>query len=130
MLICSQYIFGYTIVAKTNCQGNETIFFFFVSAKKRENSDLQNFWNLESLGICDSKNELFLQRDLDTIKFFNDKFNFINGRYETSFLWKVNKNELKSNFQVVKNRLLGLTVKLTNKEMARHGKFTWGRDFV
>ena len=44
---------------------------------------------------------------------FNDKINFVNGRYETPLLRKVNKNESKSNFHVAKKRLLGLKVKLT-----------------
>ena len=112
-LCVANTIFGHTIVGKTNCQGNETINSYFVSVNENEIFDLQEFWKLESLGICDSKDELFSQNDLDTLKLFNEKLNFVNGRYETPLLWKVNKNELKSNFQVAKKRLLGLKVKLT-----------------
>lgn len=85
---------------------------YFVQVNETENLDLQRFWKLQSLGICDCNSELFSQKDLDALDFFNDNLNFVNGKYYEKLLWKINKNELKLNFDVAEHRLCGLKSKL------------------
>lgn len=79
-------LFGYTIVGKVNSESQETIIFNLILVNETENFGLQCFWNLESLGIYDSKSEIFSRKDLDTHNFVNDNLNFINNRYETKLL--------------------------------------------
>lgn len=70
-------------------------FIHFILVKETENVDLQcDYSNLKSLGICDHRKGFYKRINLDDLDFLNDNLNFINGRYETKFVWKANKNEL------------------------------------
>lgn len=74
------------IVGKINSESQETIIFNLILVNETENFGLQCFWNLESLGIYDSKSEIFSRKDLDAHNFVNDNLNLINNRYETKLL--------------------------------------------
>ena len=63
-----------------------------------------NFWNLESIGI--SKDELSLYET------FQDKIEFINGRYQVGLPWKQDHPVLPDNYALCKRRLQSTLAKL------------------
>jgi hypothetical protein len=73
-------------------------------------SDLRNFWELESIGI-DSKETHISQLGPDLVlKHFLDEIVYIDGRYEVALPWDPSKkNDLVNNYGLAKKRLGFLT---------------------
>ena len=65
---------------------------------------LHSFWNLESLGICDSENPLLEE--------FDKTISFKEGRYEVSLPWREAHPPLPTNRDMTSKRLQGLVRRL------------------
>lgn len=84
--------------------------------------DLRVFWELDSMGINDDRDE---RSDIDTeiINPFEKSLQFKNGKYEANLLWKHNPDDLKNNFEIAKKRFVNLKNKLSKSpEVYEHYK--------
>ena len=61
---------------------------------------LRSFWDLESLGICDSEGSVLAE--------FDNNVRFKDGRYEVSLPWKEYHTPLPTNYDLASKRLQGL----------------------
>ncbi|GFR13007.1 uncharacterized protein TNCT_528371, partial [Trichonephila clavata] len=115
-LIAVDSIFGYLIQGKegeVNCKD--------ISANHLivENEELGfdrvwNLWSLKTIGIDpDDKAPL---SDKELLKSFEQNTVYTNKRYETRLLWKEDSRELKSNYEIAKRRLFGLSKTFAKNE--------------
>ncbi|GBN29463.1 hypothetical protein AVEN_188532-1 [Araneus ventricosus] len=63
-------------------------------------ADVQILWELDCLGLNDRGD--LSRSDKSLIDLFERELKFENGRYETKLLWKVNPEELESNYSLAK----------------------------
>ncbi|GFW76670.1 DUF1758 domain-containing protein [Trichonephila clavipes] len=68
---------------------------------------VRNLWSLETIGI-NLDNEVPLS-DKQILKLFEQNTVYTNKRYETRLLWKEDSRELKSNYEIAKRHLFGLS---------------------
>ncbi len=68
---------------------------------------LQQFWDLESLGINAT--------EVGTLENFDDSVTFHDGRYEVCLPWKEIHPTLPDNYELSKRRLLGLLHRLKQR---------------
>ncbi|GFQ86184.1 integrase catalytic domain-containing protein [Trichonephila clavata] len=68
---------------------------------------VRNLWSLETIGI-NPDDEVPLS-DKELLKSFEQNTVYTNKRYETRLLWKEDSRELKSNYEIAKRRLFGLS---------------------
>lgn len=74
-----------------------------------QNSDLANFWKLETIGITDS---ITITDDEKAAQLFSDSIKFEDGRYEVGWPWKEREPELNENFSLAYGRLKALIYRL------------------
>lgn len=84
--------------------------------KEKLNQTIQEFWNLESIGITDSPN---LTDDDYAVIHFNKTVKFENGRYEIRWPFKNEKPDIPTNFGLAFGRLKS-TVKKLRKDNQLH----------
>ncbi|GFR19592.1 integrase catalytic domain-containing protein [Trichonephila clavata] len=68
---------------------------------------VRKLWSLETIGI-NPDDEVPLS-DKELLKSFEQNTVYTNKRYETRLLWKEDSRELKSNYEITKRRLFGLS---------------------
>ena len=71
--------------------------------------DLEQFWNLESLGINDSPS---ISDDDIALEKFNKSITFMNGRYMMTWPWKKDNPDLPENYQLALGQLKSILQRL------------------
>ncbi|GFS87450.1 integrase catalytic domain-containing protein [Trichonephila clavipes] len=101
--------FGYLIQGKEDEVNCKDIFANHLIVKNEEfNFDrVRNLWSLETIGT-NPDNEVPMS-DKEILKSFEQNTVYTNKRYETRLLWKEDSRQLKSNYEIAKRRLLGLS---------------------
>lgn len=74
---------------------------------------LQQFWDLESLGI--------MSDETSTLENFDETIVFKNSQYEVSLPWKETHTYLPDNYELSKKRLLGLLYRLRQRPTMLQG---------
>ena len=69
---------------------------------------LKHFWDLESIGICDSNAQTKSMEETDAIAQFKESLSFDGQRYQVSIPWKRDHSELKDNYHQAVQRLKGI----------------------
>ena len=81
-----------------------------IGSKTVEKDNINNFWNLESIGVRDDPQD---KDDQIALNFFQKSVRRLeNGRYMVKWPWKCEKFNLPSNFGLSYKRFLGLLEKL------------------
>ncbi|GFS53543.1 DUF1758 domain-containing protein [Trichonephila clavipes] len=108
-LIAVDSIFGYLIQGKEDEVNCKDIFAnnLIVENEEFDFDKVRNLWSLETIGI-NPDNEVPWS-DKEILKSFEQNTVYRNKRYETRLLWKEDSRELKSNYEIAKRRLLGLS---------------------
>ncbi len=82
--------------------------------------DLEDFWNIESIGITNTPSQ---SGDSKAMNNFKDTLLFKDQRYQVTWPWKEDDPELPENRQLALGRLRSLVTKMKNKPRT-HGKST------
>jgi hypothetical protein len=98
---CVPTLFGFALQGAQGC--SKSVFASTVASNFcGASTDVQMLWDLEALGI-NEKQELN-KVDEAFIEQFENNLKFVNGRYETNLLWKINPDELGNNYLLAKRR--------------------------
>lgn len=76
------------------------------------NPSIEDFWNLETIGIIDSP---YTSDDECVLRGFNHSLKFSEGRYQVTWPWKEKVPELSENIELAFGRPKLLVRKLKNK---------------
>ncbi|XP_055928135.1 uncharacterized protein LOC129959341 [Argiope bruennichi] len=117
-LIAADSIFGYLLLGKEMGIDCKEISANHLIAEGEESSfdRVKDLWLLETIGINMDK-EVSLS-DKETFKSFQQNTTYKDKRYETRLLWKEDNKALRSNYEIAKRRLFGLSKTLNkNKEL-------------
>ncbi len=78
---------------------------------------MEQFWNLETIGICEPN----VKSDSDiAMDKFNKTVQIVNGRYEVAWPWKDDHPDLPTNYSLAYNRFCSLSKKLAkNPDMLK-----------
>lgn len=110
-LMATNSIFGDILQGKIDDNGevNEVqVNYLSVISGKMDYEKINEFWELENLGICSKENSKSEEQILEK---FEENTSYTNGRYETELLWKEDKTQLNNNFEVAKKRIINLNDK-------------------
>ncbi|XP_055928199.1 uncharacterized protein LOC129959405 [Argiope bruennichi] len=117
-LIAADSIFGYLLQGKEmgiDCK-EITANHLIVEGQESSFDRVKDLWLLETIGINADK-EVSLS-DNETLKSFQQNTTYKENRYETRLLWKEDNKALRSNYEIAKRRLFGLSKTLDrNKEL-------------
>lgn len=91
---------------------NDSCLFSEVDRSLPNKPDIEDFWNMEAIGITDSDS---LSRDETAMKHFQENIMFEDGRYNVTWPWKNEIPELPENRGLAIGRLKSLTNKLLQK---------------
>ncbi|CAK5042496.1 unnamed protein product [Meloidogyne enterolobii] len=95
---------------KKEISQNKNLVAILGSKETKEGEDMNNFWNLETIGVRDDPRN---KDDEVAMKFFEDTVKRSeHGRYIVKWPWKVDKSNLASNFSLSYKRFLSLFEKL------------------
>ncbi|VBB34482.1 unnamed protein product, partial [Acanthocheilonema viteae] len=84
------------------------------TAKATIDSELENFWRLESIGMQESPNS---NEDKETLKRFQRTLKKKDGRYHVCWPWRDSKKNLSNNYGLCMGRLKNLIKKLQLKSL-------------
>ncbi|XP_055941638.1 uncharacterized protein LOC129971686 [Argiope bruennichi] len=117
-LIAADSIFGYLLLGKEmgiDCKeisANHLI----VEGEESSFDRVKDLWLLETIGINMDKEESLSYKE--TFKSFQQNTTYKDKRYEIRLLWKEDNKALRSNYEIAKRRLFGLSKTLDrNKEL-------------
>ncbi|XP_064463439.1 uncharacterized protein LOC135374405 [Ornithodoros turicata] len=122
-LVAMETIFGWTLqepaVSSTTstaiCSSIVGIMRVVVTENNEELSQrMRSFWELEHIGITDSKTELCDKGEV--MQRLGESVKYENGRYEVSLPWKQNADKLADNKDMALSRLRSLTARLMKNQ--------------
>uniref|UniRef100_A0A1I7VNN6 Reverse transcriptase domain-containing protein n=1 Tax=Loa loa TaxID=7209 RepID=A0A1I7VNN6_LOALO len=96
------------------CQNNIPSQNLVCTVRANINSELENFWRLESIGIQESPND---NDDEETLKHFQRTLTKMDGRYHVCWPWRDSKQNLSDNYGLCMGRLKNLLKKLQLKSL-------------
>lgn len=109
-LVALETEIGWSIQGRVSEGCNTTVSMNFVLDEKDTCFDLKRFWELENLGIENSKTNSSDTEDNEILNSFNDSIRFIDGRYKVKLPWKDNlKDKLDNNKKIASERFRNLT---------------------
>ena len=74
--------------------------------------DLEDFWNLETIGVIDNQTT---KNDELVKQHFKENLTFVDGRYQVTWPWKEENPELPVNRQLAVGRLRSNVSRMRNK---------------
>ena len=113
-LVAHESVFGWVLSGSYNALTKDNVNSQLLCINDVSEYALNNFWDLESVGICTKE---AVCNDIGTgtvLKEFSNTVKFDNGRYEVALPWKSDaaKQRLQNNEKLARKRLQNLNVKL------------------